>query len=122
MTLMNQTQSRAPRRPIRFRSTAVLMICCAVHFRTAAAPPPPGQLLAAQCYQCHGTNGRAVGGFESINGKPAKDMYEKLLEMSRRPVENIMDAQARAFTPAQLSLIANYLATIPGESTAATDR
>lgn len=118
---MNQTQFRAPRRPIRFWSTTVLMISCTVQFRTAAAPPP-GQLLASHCFQCHGTNGRAVGGFESISGKPAKDMYEKLLEMSRRPVENIMDAQARAFTPAQLSLIANYLATLPGESTAATDR
>lgn len=80
------------------------------------AAPPPGQLLASQCYQCHGTNGRAVAGFESIVGESAKSMYEKLLEMSRRRPENIMDLQARAFTPAQLRLIAQYLSTLPTEN------
>ena len=79
----------------------------------APAAPPPGQLLASQCYQCHGTNGKAVSGFESIVGKGANDMYQKLLEMSQRPPEGIMDVQARAYTPAQLLLIANYLATLP---------
>lgn len=101
-------------------SAIILLVTSSVQFRTAAAPPS-GQLMAAQCFQCHGTNGRAVGGFESISGKSAKDMYEKLLEMSTRPVENIMDAQARAYTPVQLSLIANYLATLPATSTSSTN-
>ena len=77
------------------------------------AVPPPGQLLASQCFQCHGTDGQAVSGFESITGKSANDMYKGLLEMSRRRPENIMDLQARAFTSAQLKLIAGYLATLP---------
>jgi len=82
-----------------------------------AAPPapPPGRLLASQCFQCHGTNGKAVSGFESIVGQGANDMYQKLLEMSQRPAEGIMDLQARAYTPAQLRLIANYLATLPAD-------
>ena len=80
---------------------------------TATAAPPAGQLLASQCFQCHGTNGRAVSGFESITGKSADEMYKKLLEMNQRPPEGIMDVQTRAFTPAQLRLIANYLATLP---------
>lgn len=77
------------------------------------AAPPPGQLLAAQCAQCHGTNGQAVSGFESIRGKSAKDMFDELLEMKRRPVESIMDRQARGYTDAQLRLIAEYLAKLP---------
>lgn len=77
------------------------------------AAPPQGQLLASMCYQCHGTNGQAVSGFESITGKSASDMYKTLLEMSQRRPENIMDLQARAFTPEQLRKIANYLATLP---------
>lgn len=76
------------------------------------AAPPPGQLLASMCYQCHGTNGKAVAGFESITGRSANDMYNTLLEMSQRPPENIMDLQARAFTPAQLKLIATYLSWV----------
>jgi sulfide dehydrogenase cytochrome subunit len=79
----------------------------------AHGAPPPGQLLSSMCYQCHGTNGQAVSGFESIAGKSATDMYKTLLEMSQRRPENIMDLQARAFTTEQLRKIANYLATLP---------
>jgi len=64
------------------------------------------------CAQCHGTNGQAVSGIASISGKNADEMYKKLLERSKRPPENIMDLQARAFTSAQLRQIANYLATL----------
>lgn len=85
------------------------------------AAPPSGQLLASMCAQCHGTNGRAVSGFESISGKSAAEMYKTLLEMSKRPPENIMDLQARAFTSEQLRLIANYLATLPSSGAATLD-
>ncbi|MEQ1853678.1 MAG: c-type cytochrome [Chthoniobacteraceae bacterium] len=88
---------------------------------TGAAAPPPGQLLAAQCAQCHGTNGVAVSGFESIAGKKADDLYKGLLEMSQRRPENIMDLQARAYTPAQLRLIANYLASLPAAAAETLD-
>lgn len=77
------------------------------------AAPPPGQLLAAQCAQCHGTNGQAVSGFESIRGKSASDMFKTLVEMKNRPAETIMDRQARGYTDAQLRLIAEYLAKLP---------
>jgi cytochrome c553 len=40
-------------------------------------------------------------------------MYKTLLELSQRRPENIMDLQARAFTPEQLRQIANYLAALP---------
>lgn len=86
------------------------------------AAPPAGQLLSSQCFQCHGTNGQAVGGFESIAGKNTAEMYNELLEMSRRRPESIMDLQVRAFTPAQLQLIAAYLSTLPpGASDDSTD-
>jgi sulfide dehydrogenase cytochrome subunit len=88
----------------------------------AHAAPPPGQLLASQCFQCHGTNGQPVSGFEGIAGENATEMYKKLLELSLRRPENIMDLQVRAFTPAQLLAIATYLASLPqsgaGESEA----
>ena len=77
----------------------------------AAAVSPPGRLLAAQCAQCHGTNGNAVSGFESIAGED--DLYGELLEMKRKPVpEDIMDRQARGYTDEQLRRIAEYLRTV----------
>lgn len=78
----------------------------------AHAEPPPGRLLAAQCAQCHGTDGR--GGFEDIAGKSASDLYNDLREMKQRPPETIMDRQARGYTDAQLRAIADYLSTLPG--------
>ena len=78
----------------------------------ANAEPPPGRLLAAQCAQCHGTDGS--GGFEDIAGKPASDLYNDLREMKQRPPETIMDRQARGYTDAQLRAIADYLSTLPG--------
>jgi sulfide dehydrogenase cytochrome subunit len=95
------------------RLPRALLLGLALVPQTVPAAPPAGQLLASQCFQCHGTDGQAVSGFESIAGKSAEDMYKGLLEMSQRPPENIMDRQARIFTPAQLRLIANYLATLP---------
>ena len=77
--------------------------------QTSLAAPPAGQLLAAQCAQCHGTNG-AGPGFDDIDGDSAGELFHELLEMKNRRVESIMDMQARGFTDAQLLDIANYLA------------
>jgi sulfide dehydrogenase cytochrome subunit len=97
-----------------FRHTTVLAVSIAAVAASAVAAPPPGQLLASMCFQCHGTNGQAVGGFESISGKSSREMYTELLEMSKRKKpEGIMDLQVRAFTPTQLLQIATYLSALP---------
>lgn len=69
-----------------------------------------GRLLASQCAQCHGTNG-AGPGFEQIAGK---DLFNDLMDMKYRPIEGIMDRQARGYTDEQLQLIADYLSNQPG--------
>ena len=78
---------------------------------TPAAAQPPGRLLASQCAQCHGTNGQGPG-FDELAGKSANDLYNDLREMKLRPVEGIMDRQARGYTDQQLRLIAEYLSII----------
>lgn len=79
----------------------------------SAQTPPPGRLLASQCYQCHGTNGNGPG-FDEIAGKSSGEIYHELQEMKSRPVEGIMDRQARGYTDAQMRLISEYLSTQPG--------
>jgi cytochrome c553 len=78
----------------------------------ASAAPPPGRLLASQCSQCHGTNGNAISGFPVLAGRPASGTYQKLLNFKYNPrPTSIMDYQPRAYTDAQLRLIADYFAT-----------
>jgi sulfide dehydrogenase cytochrome subunit len=77
------------------------------------ASAEPGRLLASQCAQCHGTNG-AGPGFDELAGKSASELFNELIEMKYRPIEGIMDRQARGYTDEQLRLIADYLSTLPG--------
>lgn len=70
----------------------------------------PGRLLASQCAQCHGTNG-AGPGFEKLAGT---DLFNDLIDMKYRPIEGIMDRQARGYTDDQLRLISDYFSTLPG--------
>lgn len=80
----------------------------------ALAAPPAGRLLAAQCAQCHGTNGNGPG-FDELAGKASTELYHELIEMKYRTrVEGIMDRQARGYTDAQLRAIADYLSAQPG--------
>ena len=95
-------------------------VCAAVVIAASQvvhAEPSRGQALAAQCAQCHGTNG--TGGFESLAGRGGASLYNGLLEMKARPIEGIMDRQARGYTDEQLWLISEYFAT--QQSTGSTD-
>ena len=90
--------------------TVVALAALSLPFGAHAAPPA-GQLLASQCAQCHGTDGQGPG-FDELAGKSANDLYNDLREMKLRPVEGIMDRQARGYTDQQLRLIADYLSTV----------
>lgn len=70
-----------------------------------------GQLLASQCYQCHGPNGRSNGEIDSIAGKSASDLYGDLREMKQKQKIEIMHQQAKSYTDKELREIANYLST-----------
>lgn len=80
---------------------------------TAEAAPPPGRLLASQCAQCHGTNGRAVGDIDSLSGESAQEIYEEVLEMKYSPDTNdIMHRQAKGYSDEQIRLIADYYGSL----------
>lgn len=71
--------------------------------------PTVNRLLAAQCAQCHGTNGYAVGDMDGLSDESYKDLYEDLMDMrgEDRP-EDIMDHQALGYTDDQIRRIALY--------------
>lgn len=91
---------------------AALVLGAQISSAQAASTPHPGRLLASNCFQCHGTEGR--GGFDSLAGKSASDIYGDLREMKYERVGNdIMKAHARGYTDAEMRLIADYFAQLP---------
>ncbi|MFO1372432.1 MAG: cytochrome C [Candidatus Competibacteraceae bacterium] len=79
----------------------------------AQAQPPAGRLLAAQCAQCHGTDGKAVGDMENLAGNNAQELFNEMLEMKYSTnMGDIMHRQAKGYDESQLSLIAQYYASL----------
>jgi len=74
---------------------------------------PNGELLASQCYQCHGYEGHSLGEIDSIGGKSASDLYGDLKEFKTNGKKDIMSLQARVYSDCELNAIANYLSTLP---------
>lgn len=86
---------------------------------TSIAAPLEGKQLAAQCAQCHGTNGS--GGFLQLAGRNSGSLYKQLLTMKARSTpQSIMDMQARGYTDEQLWLISEYFASLPRNSDTST--
>lgn len=72
---------------------------------------PPGRLLASNCFQCHGTNGKGPG-FDRLAGKSASEIYKELLEMrAGKEGDGLMTRHAMGYTDAQLRLLSGYFAT-----------
>lgn len=74
----------------------------------AAPVDLPGRTLAANCFQCHGTNGYA--GELKIAGQSKSEILSTLNEMkTKNPRANIMNVHAQAFTAQELDLIADFI-------------
>ena len=99
-----------PRRPL------TRWVCLSALLALGSAPawaqsqPPTGRLLASNCFQCHGTNGKGPG-FDKLAGKASREIYEELVEMraGKEDKGGIMAKHAMGYTDAQLLAIAGYL-------------
>jgi cytochrome subunit of sulfide dehydrogenase len=68
-----------------------------------------GRLLASNCFQCHGTNGKGPG-FDAINGKSVGEIYKKLKEFQAGKEGNgIMAKHALGYTDAQMVALDKWL-------------
>lgn len=108
----------ARRQAGRGRSSAAALSLCLLAFTAGAARaqqsatlPPAGRLLASNCFQCHGTNGKGPG-FEQINGKSKDEIYKELKEMQAgKEGQGLMTKHAMGYSDAQLRAISQWLAT-----------
>jgi len=75
----------------------------------AQTDPNLGRNLAATCANCHGTDGRSLGGNEPLAGKPKEDLVKTLQDFKagRKPA-TIMHQLSKGFSDAQIEAIATY--------------
>lgn len=77
----------------------------------AQIDPLQARSLAASCAACHGTDGRAQPGMESLAGANRDDMVKKMLDYkSGRKPATIMHQLAKGYTDEQIVAIAGYFA------------
>ena len=102
------------RRPLPIAIVTVTAALCALLGNAAQAQvavPPAGRLLASNCFQCHGTNGKGPG-FEQINGKSVDEIYKELREMQAgKEGQGLMTKHAMGYSDAQLRAISQWLST-----------
>ena len=69
--------------------------------------------LAASCSACHGTNGVAEPGMESLAGKPKDDLLKKMLDFKtgKKPA-TVMHQLSKGYTDEQLDQLAGYFAAL----------
>jgi sulfide dehydrogenase cytochrome subunit len=94
------------------RALAAVSIMAAAASAQAQAPDPlQVRSWAASCANCHGTNGRAQPGMESLAGVAKEDIAKKMLDYKagRRPA-TVMHQLAKGYSDEQIEAIAGYFA------------
>ncbi|HKE42323.1 MAG TPA: c-type cytochrome [Casimicrobiaceae bacterium] len=78
------------------------------------ADPNLGRDVAANCANCHGTNGRSRGGVPSLAGRDAASIVKQVREFrDGTKSSTIMQQLAKGYTDAQIEAAAAYFAAQP---------
>jgi cytochrome c553 len=83
--------------------------------------PDGARLLASQCFQCHGTDGRSQTDIDSLAGESERELIEEMLEMRRDNDNDLMTYQAHGYSDAQIRAIAAYIAAVSGSTGGGSD-
>jgi len=69
-----------------------------------------GEVLAANCANCHGTYGRAVGAMPALAGQPKAYLVEQMRAYKEgRRTGTIMHQLAKGYTEEQIDAVATFL-------------
>ena len=95
-------------RPIAFLALA----CAASAAHAQSADPNVARSIAANCANCHGTNGVSQGGIPSLAGQSKADLVRKMQDFKAgRTPSTIMTQLAKGYTDEQIDLAATFFAT-----------
>lgn len=97
---------------------ALTIVTAAAPWVAAHAQPTPVQVrsLAANCAQCHGTDGRPPPGsiLPALAGRPEAELTASLLAYKAGSMPStVMTQLAKGFTDAQLRMLAAHFAAQP---------
>lgn len=93
------------------RALAAAAACALLATAVPAQTVPSGRLLASNCFQCHGSNGKGPG-FDRLAGKSANEIYKEMREFrAGKEGKGIMAAHALGYSDAQVRELSTYLST-----------
>ncbi len=93
-----------------FAAAALALVASAAQAQT---DPLQVRSWAAACANCHGTNGVAQSGNESLAGRKKEDIIAKMLDFKngRKPA-TVMHQLAKGYSDEQLQALAGYFAAL----------
>jgi cytochrome subunit of sulfide dehydrogenase len=98
------------------KTTTQLLMGCLLTVAAAATQAEVTQIKvwAAACANCHGTNGQAQPGMESLAGKDKAELAQKMLDFKagRKPA-TIMHQISKGYTDEQIQELAAHFAALP---------
>lgn len=90
---------------------AIAALCTGGIAAAQSAVPPAGRLLASNCFQCHGTNGKGPG-FDKLAGKSANELFKEMKEFqSGKEGDGIMARHSMGYSDTQLHDLTQWLST-----------
>jgi cytochrome c553 len=96
---------------VNFKLALAALLVAGASGMTHAQDPNLARNQAATCANCHGTNGKSVGGMESLAGEPKDKLLQKLADFkSGAKPASIMHQISKGYTDEQLALIAAWFA------------
>jgi len=97
---------------VQLRPIAFLALACAVSAGHAQqVDPGVARSIAANCANCHGTNGVSQGGIPSLAGQSKADLVRKMQDFKAgRTPSTIMTQLAKGYTDEQIDVAATFFA------------
>ena len=89
----------------------VAFACIATAAHSQQEDPNVARSIAANCANCHGTNGVSQGGVPSLAGQSKADLVRKMQDFKAgRTPSTIMTQLAKGYTDEQIDLAATFFA------------
>jgi len=101
----------------RFKKTGLILMLMGFVLMTSqsvlAASVSRAEMLAHQCYACHGTGGIGSLKIPELNSLKKSDILESLNGFKTGEEKStIMDKHAKAYTDAEIKLLADYFVSL----------
>ncbi len=92
-----------------YAAMAMFALACAASLRATAADPNYARNLAANCANCHGTDGKSAGVMPPLAGLDKNYIILQMQDFksSKRPA-TIMHQLAKGYSDEQIELMAEY--------------